>query len=95
MSLIGLLLGWALTVLILVLLARMVLDWIGTLSTDPAPWVGKGRALTYRWTEPLLAPVRRVLPPIRTGGLSIDLAFTVVFILALVLRSVFFAMAAS
>ncbi|WP_067697276.1 YggT family protein [Nocardia jejuensis] len=92
MSLIGTLLGYALTVLIVVLLARMVLDWIATLSTDPAPWVGRGRALTYKWTEPILAPVRKVLPPIRAGGLSIDLAFTIVFILALVLRGIAFSL---
>jgi YggT family protein len=38
----------------------------------------------------VIAPVRRVLRPVRAGGLSIDLAFTAVFVLALILRGVAF-----
>jgi YggT family protein len=34
--------------------------------------------LTYRVTEPVLTPVRRVLPPVRIGTVALDLAFTVV-----------------
>jgi YggT family protein len=36
--------------------------------------------------------VRRVLRPVRAGGLSLDLAFSAVFILALILRGVAFAL---
>ncbi|QIS02552.1 YggT family protein [Nocardia brasiliensis] len=89
MSLIGTLLGYALTVFILLMLARLVLDWIGVLGGGPA-WAGKARQVTHAATEPVLAPVRKVLPPIRAGGLAIDLAFTVVFVAALILRSVAF-----
>ena len=39
-------------------------------------------------TEPVLAPVRRVLPPVRLGSMSIDLAFTAVFVLVMVLRTI-------
>jgi YggT family protein len=35
----------------------------------------------------VLAPVRRVIRPLRLGGMSIDLAFTVVFLAVLLLRS--------
>ena len=45
--------------------------------------------VTHAWTEPVIAPVRRVLPPLRLGGAgSLDLAFTVVFVAVLVLRTV-------
>ncbi|AFT99913.1 YggT family protein [Nocardia brasiliensis] len=91
MSLIGTLLGIVLTVFILLMLARLVLDWIGVLGNSPA-WSGKARDVTHAATEPVIAPVRKVLPPIRAGGLSIDLAFTAVFIVALILRAVAFSL---
>ncbi|ASF09170.1 hypothetical protein NBRGN_102_00280 [Nocardia brasiliensis NBRC 14402] len=91
MSLIGTLLGIVLTVFILLMLARLVLDWIGVLGNSPA-WASKARDVTHAATEPVIAPVRKVLPPIRAGGLSIDLAFTAVFIVALILRAVAFSL---
>lgn len=91
MSLIGTLLGYALTVFIVVLLARMVFDWMAALGNSPS-WANRPRELAYAATEPVIAPVRRVLQPIRAGGLSIDLAFTAVFIVALVLRGIAFSL---
>jgi YggT family protein len=91
MSLIGALVGYALTALILLLLARMVLDWSGVLANGPQ-WASRARELTHAWTEPVIAPVRRVLRPVRAGGLSIDLAFTAVFIAVLILRSIAFSL---
>lgn len=88
-SLIGALLGYALTLFIVLLIARLVLDWAGIVAGGPA-WVSRARALTHAGTEPVIAPVRRVLRPVRAGGLSIDLAFTVVFVAALLLRSIAF-----
>ena len=48
--------------------------------------------LAHAGTEPVIAPVRRALPPLRAGGIGIDLAFTVVFIVALILRAVAFSL---
>jgi YggT family protein len=91
MSLIGALLGYVLTLFILLLIVRLVLDWAGVLRVGPA-WLGRARVLTHAGTEPVLAPVRRVLRPVRAGGMAIDLAFTVVFIVAVILRSVAFSL---
>lgn len=91
MSLIGAVLGYLLTAFVLVMLARMILDWIAVAGNLPE-WALKIRTFAHKWTEPVLAPVRRVLPPVRAGGLAIDLAFTIVFILALVLRSIAFSL---
>jgi YggT family protein len=91
MSVIGTLLGYVLTVFILVLVARMVLDWAGMASYG-SPRVRRARAIVHTVTEPVIAPVRRVLRPVRAGGLSLDLAFTAVFILALILRGVAFSL---
>jgi len=91
MSFIGALVGYALTAFILLLIVRMVLDWTGVLSNG-SQRTGRARELTHAWTEPVIAPVRRRLPPVRAGGLSIDLAFTIVFIAALILRSIAFSL---
>jgi YggT family protein len=91
MSIIGTLLGYALTLIVLLLIARLVLDWAGVLANGPR-WMTRARALTYVGTEPVIAPVRRVLRPVRAGGLSIDLAFTAVLVVALILRSIAFSL---
>ncbi|WP_054812968.1 YggT family protein [Nocardia arizonensis] len=92
MSLIATVIGYALTLFIIVLIARMILDWAVLLGRTTTPWVLRARDLAQRVTEPVIAPVRKVLPPVRAGGLAIDLAFTIVFILALVLRSIAFSL---
>ena len=50
------------TVLLLLLIARVVLSW-----TNPTGGGGL-TAFIYQVTEPILAPIRRVLPP--TGGID-------------------------
>jgi YggT family protein len=91
MDAVGVVLGWVLTVFIVVMLVRMVLDWVGVATTPPY-WVRRLRMLAHAGTEPVIAPVRRALPPLRAGGIGIDLAFTVVFIVALILRAVAFSL---
>jgi YggT family protein len=91
MGLLGSLLGLVLLLFLLLLIARALLDWVGVLSSGSAgsgEGVRKAREVTYRLTEPVIAPVRRVLKPVNLGGVQFDLAFTVVFIATLILRSV-------
>lgn len=81
-------LGAALLLFELFLLARVVLDWITVLATGSAPErLAPVRRVVHGVTEPVLAPVRRVIRPVRTGSVSIDLALPVVFLVVLVLRS--------
>lgn len=88
MTMVGFLLSTALLLFALVLVARMVLDWVGLLAGGGSTWSIRARRLTHRVTEPVLAPVRRVLPPVRIGTVALDLAFTVVLVAVLILRSV-------
>jgi YggT family protein len=82
------LLGFALLLFEFVLIARMVLDWAGVLSPNSGGGgMQQARRITYQITEPVLGPVRRVLRPVRIGSFSLDLAFTVVFIAVIVLRT--------
>jgi len=71
------------------LIARAVLDWSVVLagpSTAGSVRYRLTRGVTAV-TEPILAPVRRVIPPLRVGGASFDLAFIVVFFAIVLLRS--------
>ena len=88
MGLLGSLLGLVLLLFLLLLIARAILDWAGVLSSSSGEGVRKTREVTYRLTEPVIAPVRRVLKPVNLGGVQFDLAFTVVFIATLILRSI-------
>ncbi|MCU1607999.1 MAG: hypothetical protein JWP46_4464 [Modestobacter sp.] len=75
----------------LVLIARVVVDWVGVLAPASGGRMSGARRVTHGLTEPLIAPVRRVLRPVRLGSVSIDLAFTAVFLAVVVLRSVLLA----
>ena len=48
----------------------------------------QARRITYVITEPVIGPVRKVLKPARFGSVSVDLAFTAVFVGVIILRSV-------
>jgi YggT family protein len=92
MSAVGALLGLALLIFELVLVARVVLDWVGVLAPGGAGGLVRARGWTHAVTEPVIAPVRRVVRPVRFGSVSIDLAYTVVFVAVIVLRSVVLAL---
>jgi YggT family protein len=87
MSAVGALLGLALLIFELVLVARIVLDWVGVFAPGGSDGLLRARTWTHAVTEPVIAPVRRVVRPVRLGSVSIDLAFTVVFVAVIVLRS--------
>ncbi|MEU4163206.1 YggT family protein [Actinoplanes sp. NPDC026670] len=84
------LISFALLLVQLVLLVRVALDWSVMLAGPAMPGSARAKALDviYRITEPILAPVRKILPPLRVGGVSIDLAFIVVFITIGIIRAI-------
>ena len=82
---------------IILLIARLILDWLQVFSRD---WTPKGVVLVlaeavYSATDPPLRAVRRVLKPVRIGSIQLDLAFMVVLLAAFVLQVVFETLAAS
>jgi YggT family protein len=88
MNTVGALLGLALLIFELILVARIVLDWVGVLAPAGGGGLVRARGWTHAVTEPVIGRVRRVLPPMRVGPVAIDLAFTVVFLAVIVLRSI-------
>ena len=82
------LIGVVLLLFEFVLIARMVVDWVGVLSPEGGrSGLYQARRITHGITEPVLGPARRVLRPVRFGSVSIDLAFTAVFVAVIVLRT--------
>ena len=72
----------------IVLIARLVLDWVGVLApTGGGSTIRRAHTITHAMTEPIIAPVCRILRPIRIGSMSLDLAFTAVFLAVVVLRT--------
>lgn len=56
--------GWLLDVYSWVIIAAAVISWVNPDPRNPIVM------FLYRVTEPVLEPVRRLLPPWRTGGLD-------------------------
>ena len=73
----------------IVLIARLVFDWIRVFARD---WTPRGVVLViaetvYSVTDPPLKALRRVLPPLTIGQVQIDLAFIVIFLIVSLLLS--------
>lgn len=65
-----------------VLIGRLVFDWIMVFSRDFRP---KGPVLVlangiYALTDPPLKALRKVIPPLRIGGIALDLGFLVLIL---------------
>ncbi|GAA2855741.1 hemolysin activation protein [Actinoplanes cyaneus] len=88
MGLLGIL-DLALLIVQFLLIARAVLDWSVVLAGPAMPGSIRSRVSggVFAVTEPILAPVRRLVPPLRAGGMSIDLSFILVFFAVVILRS--------
>ncbi|MEV6342627.1 YggT family protein [Actinoplanes sp. NPDC051851] len=71
------------------LVARVVMDWSAVLAGPAMPGSTRSRITggIHAATEPILAPIRRVIPPLRVGGISFDLAFIIVFFAISLIRS--------
>jgi len=55
----------------LVIFARIILEWVPVDSEHP---VARVRSVLRTVTEPVLGPVRRLLPPLRSGSVALDLS---------------------
>jgi YggT family protein len=89
MAPIGTLLSALLLIFEVLLMARMLVDLAGVLAAGPEPaWLHTARRVTHTTTEPVLAPVRRVLPPVRIVPVEIDLAFAGVFLVVVLVRQI-------
>lgn len=71
----------------LVMWVRLVFDWIRVLRPDRRP---RGPALVlaevaYSITDPPIRVVRRIIPPIRLGGVRLEFSWSIVMLACLAL----------
>jgi YggT family protein len=80
----------ALLVFFLLLIARFVVDWVMVFARRwrPSGVVAAGLEVVYSATDPPLKALRRVIPPLRLGNVSLDLGFMVLMFVVLILMSV-------
>ena len=89
MFLIGVIIHYALSAFIVLLIVRLVVDWIQMFARS---WVPRGPALVilegvYTVTDPPVKALRKVIPPLRLGGVAIDLSFIAVLLICYILLS--------
>jgi YggT family protein len=78
----------ALTVYSFILLAKVILSWV-VLFGGRIPTGGPLRTLidlVDDVTEPVLRPIRGLIPPVRMGAVGLDLSIILVFVIILVAR---------
>ena len=61
----------------LVLFARMILSWFPMPSEGILASINR---VLFAVTEPVLSPVRSLIPPVRTGAMAFDLSPIIVFV---------------
>ena len=89
-AIIALLAYAALTIFIVLMWVRFVLDLIATYSRQ---WRPRGAALVlaeavYSVTDPPVRAVRRVVKPVRLGAVMIDFSWSIVLLVAIILSYV-------
>ena len=77
-------------VLILVVLGRFAVDMIQSFARG---WRPQGASLVlassiYAVTDPILSPLRRLIPPLRLGGIALDLSSMILIFGLVILESV-------
>ena len=82
-------LGIVLDVYLVVLIGRLVFDWIQVFARH---WRPRGVVLViaegiYTVTDPPLKALRRVLPPVRIGAVALDLGFFLLFLAVSLVRN--------
>lgn len=65
------------TIYVIVIVVRIVLTWF---PLDPDGGMAAVAGFLFMLTDPVLAPVRRVLPPVRIGSVALDLSAIIVLI---------------
>ncbi len=80
---------FALTVFLLLLVFRLIMEYVFMLARSYRPdgIVAIALELAYSATDPPLKALRRVLPPLRIGQFSLDLGFFVLFLVVGIVRN--------
>jgi YggT family protein len=81
---------FALFLFFIVLLGRLVLEWVQAFARD---WRPRGVLLVvaeaiYTITDPPLKALRKVIPPLTLGAIRLDLAFLALMLITTILMGI-------
>jgi YggT family protein len=81
---------FALLVFLLLLIFRLIMEYVFLLARSyrPTGLVAAALELAYSVTDPPLKALRKVIPPLRIGQVSLDLGFIILFIVVRILMGV-------
>ncbi len=90
MALVASILYFALLVFLILLIFRLIMEYVFMYARSyrPSGLVAVALELCYTVTDPPLKALRRVIPPLRIGRISLDLSFIVLFFVVQILMSV-------
>jgi YggT family protein len=85
----GRIIEFVLWLFILLLIVRLIVEWVQVFARS---WQPHGPLLVvleavYSATDPPLRAIRRVVPPLRLGGVQLDLSLMLLLIVCYVLRA--------
>ena len=83
-------LTYVLYLYLVILVGVMIFSWVRTFARDwhPTGFVLVLAETVYTLTDPPLKFLRRFIPPLKIGTVSLDLSFMVLFIVVLILLEV-------
>jgi YggT family protein len=86
-AIIGGIIELVLSAFIVLLFVRLIVDWIQIFARS---WTPRGPVLVvlegvYSATDPPVKALRRIIPPLRLGGVAIDLSFVALLLICYIL----------
>lgn len=74
----------------LALIVRIVVEMVESFSRrfDPPRWFMIAAEPVFRATDPPVRALRRVIPPLRMGGIALDMSVIVLFLILSILTTV-------
>ncbi len=90
MRTVGYIIEVVLQIFILLLFVRLIVDWIQIFARS---WSPRGPVLVvlegvYTATDPPVKALRRLIPPLRLGGMAIDLSFVALLVICWILLKI-------
>jgi YggT family protein len=74
-----------LSIYFLILLLRAIASWF---PPPTSPVLERAVSILWALTEPVLRPLRGLLPPVRMGGMALDMSVLIVFFGLYVVRAI-------
>ena len=75
---------WIIQAYYIVVIARIIMEWIPVSYDHP---LARLRAFLRSLTEPILGPLRAMVPPVRIGGMGLDLSPIILLVGLMLLAS--------